>query len=165
MPESVRRTMRPVSRIFTALSRRARSLISRTQGSSISRIQEDGTRSTSDPFIQTARSQEEMQTWLTTLPREDSLRNEEYSRLVEEALRNLGIQSGQRFSMNPHPSPSSSPEYNTTSPSSGQLNSGTWNTQQIPSGQILYLCMNPDSEIFLMCPSPLENGQNKTSTA
>nr|ANA76229.1 C3 [Alfalfa leaf curl virus] len=157
--------MRPVSRIFTALSRRTRSLISRTPGSSTSRTQEEGTRSTLEPFIQTARSQEEMQTWLTTLPREDSTRNEDFLRQVEEALRSLGIQSGQRFSMNPHPSPSSSPELNVASPTYGQLNSETWNMQQIPSGQQTpYLCMNPDSGISLMYRIPFENGQNKTST-
>nr|ANA76264.1 C3 [Alfalfa leaf curl virus] len=157
--------MRPVSRIFTALSRRARSLISRTPGSSTSRTRWEGTRSTLEPFIQTARSQEEMQTWLTTLPREDSTRSEDFLRQVEEALRSLGIQSGQQSSMNPHPSPTSSPEFNMTSPSYGQLSSETWNTPQMQNGRILYLCINPDSQIFLMSPRPLGNGQNRTYSA
>nr|ANA76211.1 C3 [Alfalfa leaf curl virus] len=157
--------MRPVSRIFTALSRQTRSLISRTPGSSTSRTPEDGMRSTLEPFIQTARSQEEMQTWLTTLPREDSTRSEDFLRQVEEALRSLGIQSGQRSSMNPHPSPTSSQEYNTNSPSYGQLSLETWSTQPTPSGRTLYLCINPDSQVFLMSPRPLGNGQNRTYSA
>nr|AYP63908.1 C3 [Alfalfa leaf curl virus]AYP63965.1 C3 [Alfalfa leaf curl virus] len=156
--------MRPVSRNFTALSRRTRGLISRTRGSSTSRTLEGGTRYSSEPFIQTVRSQEEMQTWLTTLPREDSTRSEDFLRQVKEALRSLGIQSGQQSSMNPHPSPNSSPEYNEISPMSGPLNSEIWNTPPMQSGQIQFLCMNPDSEIFLMCPTPLENGPKITYT-
>nr|AYP64121.1 C3 [Alfalfa leaf curl virus] len=157
--------MRPVSRIFTALSRRTRSLISRTPGSSTSRTREEGTRSTLEPFIQTVRFPEGMPMSPTTSPREEYLRNEDYLELQEEVLRSLGIQSGQRFSTNLHPSPSSSPELNVTSPTYGPLNSETWNMQQIPSGQLTpYLCMNPDSGTSLMYRIPFENGQNKTYT-
>nr|QVS02729.1 C3 protein [Trifolium virus 1]QVS02801.1 C3 [Trifolium virus 1] len=160
MPESVRRTMRPVSRIFTVLPRRTRNLISRTQGSLTSRNQMEQPR-----FIQTARSQEEMETWLTTLQREDSSRSEDFLRQVEEALRSLGIQSGQQSSTNPHPSPNSSPEYNEINHSSGQLSSETWNTQQMPNGQTLFLCIHPDSQISLMSQTPLGNGLNRTYSA
>nr|ANA76330.1 C3 [Euphorbia caput-medusae latent virus] len=154
----VRRITRTVNRTFTALSRWTRGSTPPTNGSSTSRIQMGWPHTT--PI---ARSQEEMQTWQTILPREDNLTNEEYLGQVEEALRRQGIQYGQPSSLNPHPSPNSSPESNMSSHTSGPLNSEIWSMQQTVNGPSPLLCSNPDLSIFLASPSPFNNGPKQIS--
>nr|CCV02668.1 hypothetical protein [Euphorbia caput-medusae latent virus] len=111
-----------------------------------------------------ARSQEEMQTWQTILPREENLTNEEYLGQVEEALRRQGIQFGLPSSLNPHPSPNSSPESNMSNHMSGQLSSAIWSMQQTVNGPSPLLCSNPDLSIFLASPSPFNNGPKQISS-
>lgn len=146
--------VRPIS---TVLSRQIRNSASPTRDTLMSQTQTD-----LEFITPIARSLDEMQMWQTILPRGEGLRNEEYLGQVEEALRRAGIHYGQQSSMNPHPSPNSSPDVFMTSPIRLSLSTETWNTSPTPNGQSPLLCMNPSGPPSHMFLSPLNNGPKIT---